>query len=180
MRSKSSNRDQTERSRIGTLFGMSSIVKPRRASRVLTLSGDHYDTPQNRPAFATDDWMLEQQTRAQNDADAWRELREEPLKPAAPLERGARHGGGSTTLKALVRFGLATFGAHLAWLAAVAFDLRGFEVWLAIVAGFFVTLSLSMFGYARNFVQVLAEAARWMIVSAVALSGLWLAFQFFR
>jgi hypothetical protein len=159
--------------------------KSRRASRVVDLSGRDYDAPDERPAFASDDWMLEQQSRSERDAKAWRLLRED-LR-ATPHAAGSSanapidyNNTGSATLKALVRFGLATFGAHVAWLVAVAFQLGQFEIWLAMAAGFVITLALSMFGYARGLVNMLAEAARWILVSAVALSALWLAFQLLR
>jgi len=136
------------------------------------------------PALGSDEWMLKQQWRAETEAQTWRELREESLSSQS-LTRPAKgrmdyHHTGSTTLKALVRFGLATFGAHVAWLSAIAFQLGQFEVWLAMVAGFTITLSLSMFGAARWLVHLLAQAAGWMVFAAAAMSGAWLAFQFLR
>jgi hypothetical protein len=159
--------------------------KSRSAARVVDLSGRDYDAQDERPAFGSDDWMLEQQSRSEQDAKAWRLLRQD-LR-ATPLAAGSSANApidfnhtGSTTLKALVRFGLATFGAHVAWIVAVATQLGQFEIWLAMAAGFVITLALSMFGYARGLVNILAEAARWTLVSAVALSALWLAFQLLR
>lgn len=146
----------------------------------------------SRPAFASQDWMLEQQLRAEMEAEAWRRMRHdlvlaEPLPAAppqpqaipAPAPTPARdpHRTGSAILKALVRFMLAAVGAYLAYLAAIDSQLGEFEVWLATGAGFLVTLSLSMFGVARDFVHMLAETARWMIILAVGLGALWVFVQ---
>lgn len=136
-----------------------------------------------RPALASDDWMLEQQVRAEMEAQAWRTLREQmaappPALPAPsavpPLEH---HSASSTVLKAFVRFVIAVFGAYLGWLAAVDSHLGEFEIWLATASGFFILLSLSMFGYARDFVHLLAEVTRWMIICGVAFGALWMLFQ---
>lgn len=137
-----------------------------------------------RPALASDAWMLEQQVRAEMEAQAWLQLREHLAAPP-PMPVGAiptdepfdHHRAGSLILKALVRFALAAFGAYLCWLAAVDSQLGEFEVWLAAGAGFAVTLALSMFGYARELVHVLAETARWAIITMVALGALWMLFQ---
>lgn len=156
--------------------------KGRRAARVLDLSREEHDARDDRPAFGSDDWMLEQQIRSEKEAKAWRLLRQD-LR-ATPLAAGGAgapidyNHTGSAALKALVRFGLATFGAHVAWLVAVASQLGQFEIWLAMASGFVITLALSMFGSARGLVHLLAQAAGWMIVAAVALSSVWLAFQF--
>lgn len=139
-------------------------------------------TSHARPAFASDDWMREQQLRAELEAEAWRRLRleltaPEPPPPTAQPEprRFDHHRAGSTMLKALVRFGLGAFTAYLSWIAAQDSQLGEFEVWLAVGATFLVTLSLSMFGFARELVHTLAEAARWAILLALALGGIWLA-----
>lgn len=146
----------------------------------------------NAPAFASDDWMLEQQMRAELEAEAWRRLREQltpplPAPPApepaprpAPLvaptvERIER--GGSILLKALVRFALATFGAYLIWVAAMDGGLGEFEIWLATGTGFIVTLCLTMFDPVRHFVHLAAEATRWVILVAVGLGVAWLLTQ---
>jgi hypothetical protein len=128
--------------------------------------------------------MLEQQVRAEMEAQAWRTLREEmaapppALAPTAPPANGFDyHRSSSAMLKALVRFGLAGCGAYLGWLAAVDARLGEFEVLLATAAGFAITLALSMFGYARDFVHMLAETARWAIICGVGLGALWLMFQ---
>jgi hypothetical protein len=140
-----------------------------------------------RPAIASDDWMHEQQLRAELEAEAWRRLRRElatpePLPPqvAAPAPAPAtpefdHHRSGSTLLKALVRFGLAAFVSYLAYIAAMDSGLGEFEAWLAIGSAFMVTLALSMFGIAREFVHMLAETMRWVIISGAAIAGLWLA-----
>jgi hypothetical protein len=136
-----------------------------------------------RPALASEDWMLEQQVRAEMEAQAWRTLREQmaapPPLPAVVVAEAPpdRHSSGSTILKALVRFILAVFGAYLGWLAAVDSQLGEFEIWLATGSGFVIMLALSMFGVARDFVHMLAETARWTIICGVALGALWMMFQ---
>jgi hypothetical protein len=139
-----------------------------------------------RPALASDDWMLEQQVRAEMEAEAWRRLRADLATPApAPVAIPAapaaeaidHHTAGSLILKALVRFALAAFGAYLCWLAAIDSQLGSFEALLAAGAGFAITLALSMFGYAREFVHMLAETARWAIICALALGAAWMLFQ---
>lgn len=136
-----------------------------------------------RSAMGRDAWMLKQQLRAESEAQRWRQLREESVFPPFLIHPAQKamdhHRSGSATLKALVRFGLATLGAHAAGLTAAAAQLGQFEVWLAMVAGFVMTLALSMFGAARGFVHLLSQAMGWTIVAAVGASSLWLAFQFF-
>ena len=154
--------------------------KRRRASRVADLSGRDYGASHERPDFGSEDGKTEQQARNERKVETWPVLgRNSRAAPHinAPIDYDSN---GSATLKALVRFGLATFGAHVAWLGATAFQLGQFEIWLAMAAGFVVTLALSMFGYAREFVRLLAEVARWILVLTVALSALWLAFQLLR
>ena len=137
-----------------------------------------------RPAFASDDWMLEQQLRAEMEAEAWRRMRQElaipeppPLaEPEAPSQPDY-HKSGSIILKGLVRFMLAAFGAYLAWLAAVDARLGEFEIWLSVAGAFIVTLALSLLGPVRGFVHLLAETARWAIILGVALGALWLLVQ---
>ena len=137
-----------------------------------------------RPAFATQDWMLEQQMRAEMEAEAWRRLRAEVAvleAPPTPAEPAAAepdyHRSGSIILKALVRFGLAAFGGYLAWLAAVDARLGEFEIWLAVCATFIISLALSLIGPARAFVHILAETARWLIIGGAALGALWFLLQ---
>lgn len=137
-----------------------------------------------RPAIASDDWMLEQQLRAEMEAEAWRRLRMElaipepapALAPPAPVE-AERHRTGSTVLKALVRFILAAFVGYLAWLAGVDSQLGEFEVWLAVGSSFLVTLAASMFGPAREFVHMAAEAMRWLLITGASVGAIWLAFN---
>lgn len=142
-------------------------------------------TGSQRPAFASEDWMLEQQMRAEMEAEAWRRLREQ-LAPPQPLPAPAAperpdtpdfHRSGSAMLKALVRFGLAAFFAYLAYLAAVDGGLGEFEIWLAIGATFVATLALSMFGPMRGLVLVLAETMRWVIIATAGLGAVWLMLQ---
>ena len=111
--------------------------------------------PHGRPAFASDDWMLEQQLRAEIEAEAWRRLRQELAVPepapqaVGPAAQPDIHQSGSGVLKGLVRFMLAAFGGYLAFLAAVDSGLGEIEIWLAVGAAFLVTLSLSMLGAAE-------------------------------
>ena len=145
-------------------------------------------TFRGRPAFATDDWMLEQQLRAEVEAEGWRSLREKlatpqalpPPAPAAtpiPADFVDHHRAGSTILKALVRFILASFAAYLAYLAAVDSRLGEFEIWLAAGSSFMVALALSMFGAAREFVHIAAETMRWMLLIGVGLGATYFAFN---
>jgi hypothetical protein len=139
-----------------------------------------------RHAFASDDWMLEQQMRAELEAEAWRRLRQQIAAPGPvitpepasvrPVEAASIdiHKTGSLVLKAIVRFALAASGAYIAWLAAVDGGLGEFETWLALAAGFLVTLSLSMLAPARAFVHMLAEALRWGLLAAAGIGAVWL------
>ena len=141
-----------------------------------------------RPAFASDDWMLEQQMRAEMEAEAWRRLRHElaipepapvapPAAPAHAPTEADHHRSGSAILKALVRFVLAAFAGYLAFLAGVDSQLGEFEIWLAVGSAFAVALALSMFGVAREFVHMLAETMRWIIIFGAGLGAVWLAFN---
>jgi len=137
-----------------------------------------------RPLIASDDWMQEQQLRAELEAEAWRRLRMELAAPhappppePAPAPQADPHKTGSLILKALVRFALGAFGAYLAYLAAVDGGLGGFEAWFATASGFVVTLALSMLGPARRVVHALAETTRWAIIFAIGVGGAWLAFH---
>ena len=138
-----------------------------------------------RPAFASDDWMLEQQLRAEMEAEAWRRLRSELAVPQAlPAPEAAsvpteidHHRSGSTILKALVRFILAALAAYLAWLAGVDARLGEFDIWMATGSTFAVVLALSMLGAARGFVHAAAETVRWMLLIALGFGATWLAFN---
>lgn len=133
-----------------------------------------------RPAFASDNWMHEQQMRAELEAEAWRQLRRELAAPVAapgPAANAAEadpHQTGSTILKAVVRFMLAAFGAYLSYLAGADSQLGELEVWLAVGATFAVTLALTMFGPMRRLVHMLAETARWMLLIAIGFSAVWM------
>jgi hypothetical protein len=133
--------------------------------------------------------MLEQQVRAELEAEAWRRLRLDlavvqpapAAAPQAPPQAQVQpaivddpHTSGSTILKAIARFALGSFGAYLAYLAAVDWGLGEFEAWFATGSAFFVTLALSMFGPARRFVHFLAETMRWALILAVGMGGLWM------
>ena len=139
-----------------------------------------------RPAVASDDWMLEQQVRAELEAEAWRRLRQDlavptpapaayaPAHPPQDQTAADPHSTGSTILKALVRFMLGAFVAYLAYIAAVDSGLGEFEMWLAVGSSFVVTLALSMFGGVRRVVHMLAETMRWVLIVALSLGGLWM------
>lgn len=140
-----------------------------------------------RPVFASDDWMHEQQLRAELEAEAWRRLRRElaaPLPPPAPVAPAEQakpldpHRSGSAILKGLVRFGLAAAFSYLAYIAAVDSRVGEFEIWLAIGSTFLVTLALSMFEPVRTFVHTLAETARWVLICAVGVGALWMVTHF--
>lgn len=118
------------------------------------------------------------------EAEAWRRLRMEfaipepaPIPPTCAPPEADRHRSGSAILKAIVRFLLAAFAAYLAYLAGVDSQLGEFEVWLAVGAAFMAALALSMFGFARDFVQLAAETMRWMLLIAAAVGATWLAFN---
>lgn len=141
--------------------------------------------------FASDDWMLERQMRAELEAEAWRRLRAElaagagvavpePVpQPAtsSPKLKVDYHAAGGAILKALVRFWLAVTGAYLAWLCAVDAQLGEFETWLASAAGFLATLSFTLLPGARAFVHAVAEGLRWAIAGAVLVGAAWLLLQ---
>jgi hypothetical protein len=138
--------------------------------------GDPY-----RPnAVISDAWLLQQQMRAEVEAQEWRRLREQLAQPPAPYYpedlAPARplHKGGSIILKGLVRFALGAFGGYLGFIAAIDGGAGEFEAWLAVAAGFIIALSLSAFGYGRDFVVWVAEAMRWVIISGLALGVLWM------
>jgi hypothetical protein len=138
-----------------------------------------------RPVIASDDWMHEQQLRAELEAEAWRRLRHELATPAPTAPQAIapapatpefdHHKSGSAILKALVRVGLAAFVSYLAYIASMDSGLGEFEAWLAIGSAFMVTLALSMFGIAREFVHMLAETMRWVIITGAGIAALWLA-----
>lgn len=139
-----------------------------------------------RPAFATDDWMLEQQLRAEVEAEGWRRMRERlaiaepaaltPVAAPAPSEPDF-HGSGSTILKGLVRFALAAFAGYLAWIAGVDARLGEFDVWMATGSAFAIVLALSMFGAARSFVHAAAETMRWILLIGLGFGATYLAFN---
>lgn len=137
-----------------------------------------------QPAFASNDWMLEQQMRAEMEAEAWRRLREQAAAPPAlsqpvtaePIPAPFNpHQAGSAALKALVRFALAAAGAYLAYLAGIDSRLGEFEIWLAIGATFVCVLAVSMLGPARGLVHALAETLRWALIAGLVVGGFWLA-----
>lgn len=136
-----------------------------------------------RLPLASDEWMAEQQLRAELEAEAWRRMRAERLLPpppvvAAPVPPPQVRDpslGGSLILKALVRFALGAGMAYLGYVAALDSQLGAFEAWLAAGAAFLVTLSLSMFAPFRRMIHAIAETARWAIIVGLALGALWFA-----
>ena len=141
------------------------------------------------PPFASDEWMFEQQVRAELEAEAWRRLRAQTGRPALAADMGPAPAqaeaapaprrspietGGSAILKAIVRFAMAAAGAFLAFVAALDGGLGEFEIWLAVGASFLVVLALSMFDPLRRMVYYLAETARWMLILALLVGLAWL------
>lgn len=136
------------------------------------------------PAIPSADWMLEQQMRAEVEAEAWRRLREEVQRPVEPAPEPAApaktrpenpHRSGSIILKAIVRFGLAAAIAGLAFIAALDSQLGEFEIWLAVGSTFIVTLAASMFEPLRSAVYFLSETARWVLILGFLLAVAWFA-----
>jgi hypothetical protein len=143
------------------------------------------------PAFASDDWMFEQQIRAELEAEAWRRLRQQlsvqappalpPPAPApapAPAARPERafdpHKTGSAILKGLVRFVIAAFGAYLTFIAGADSQLGEFEVWMAAVSAFVVILALSAFNPLRGMVHAMAETTRWILIVGLLVGLAWI------
>jgi len=136
-----------------------------------------------RTPLASDEWMAEQQLRAELEAEAWRRMRESralapppaalPAPPPAPMPDPSL--GGSLILKALVRFALGAAMSYLAYIAALDAQLGAFEAWLAVGAAFLVTLSLSLLSPFRRMIHAIAETARWALIVGLALGALWFA-----
>lgn len=137
-----------------------------------------------QPPVASDAWMLEQQMRAELEAEAWRRMRLEAASPSMPARAEAAadpkpapldpHRTGSTILKALVRFGLAAGSAYLAYLSGADSRLGEFEIWLAVGATFLIVLAFSAFDPLRRFVYFLSESMRWLAVVAFIVVLLWI------
>ena len=53
-------------------------------------------------------------------------------------------------------------------------DVGALEIWMAVVVGFFGALVLSLIGPAREFVALLAEITRWVLIIALAIGAFWL------
>lgn len=148
-------------------------------------------TASNRtpPPFASDDWMFEQQVRAELEAEAWRRLRTQladppepaylpPPLPTVAATRPARpafdpHRSGSAALKGLVRFVIAAIGSYLTYIAGMDSQLGNFEVWLATGTAFVVVLALSAFEPLRGAVHAMAETARWVLIVSFVLGLAW-------
>ncbi len=142
----------------------------------------------SRQPLASDEWMAEQQLRAELEAEAWRRMREAHARPPEPALLPAPAAtapapirdpslGGSLILKAIVRFGLGAGMAYIAFIAAMDGQLGAFEAWLAAGAAFLVTLSLSLLAPFRRMVHAIAETARWAIIVGLALAALWYVLQ---
>lgn len=137
-----------------------------------------------QPPVATDAWMLEQQMRAELEAEAWRRMRQAAVAPSTPARAEAAadpkpapldpHRTGSTILKALVRFALAAGSAYLAYLSGVDSKLGEFEIWLAAGAAFLIVLAFSAFNPLRGLVYFLSESMRWLAVVTVIVALLWI------
>jgi len=164
------------------------IFQPRELAHDLQLEGWlPMAWSRGRPAFATDDWMFEQQLRATAEAEGWKRLRHKLAEPEPALPPPAQatvipaetdhHSTGSTILKALVRFMLAAFAAYLAWIAGMDARLGEFDVWMATGSTFAVVLALSMFGAARGLVHAAAETVRWVLLIGIGFGATWLAFN---
>ena len=97
-------------------------------------------------------------------------------RPACARRRPRRpwYEGGSIILKGLVRFGIGAFGAWVGWIAAMDSRAGEFEVWVAVLAGFVIALSLSFFGYAKQFVALLSEIMRWVLIGGFCVGVFWL------
>jgi len=125
--------------------------------------------------------MLEQQMRAEVEAEAWRRLREEVQRPpepapppvSAPDRAENPHRSGSIILKGLVRFALAASVGYLAFIAALDAQTGEFEIWMAVGAAFLLTLAASMFDPLRRFVHFLAETARWVLILGFGIALAW-------
>ena len=135
------------------------------------------------PAFGSDHWMLEQQLRAEVEAEGWRNLRQHLAHPpvastaptAPPPKREWRFG--AAMVKGVVRSGIGAAGAYLAYLAAADGGLGEFEIWLAAIAGFIVALSLTAFGVGRDLVHALARMTAWGLVIALCVGAVYLVSQ---
>lgn len=142
-------------------------------------------TVPRRPTFASQDWILEQQLRAEMEAEAWRRLREvatvPELLPGAVLTTIADdsqpdyHHTGSAILKGLVRFALAAIAGYVAWIAAIDLGLGEFEAWLIVIGVSVIFLAFTLLLPAL--VHMLSEILRWTLVVAAVLGVLWLLVQ---
>lgn len=147
-------------------------------------------TDQRRPPIASDAWMLEQQTRAEFEAEGWRQLRAEVARAEAEAARQharayqqqARLDDGeivshSAILKGLVRFLFGALGAYVAWIAVMDSGGGSFEAWMWVGMGFVITLALTAFGPGRQLVHVIAEGFRWTILLGLCVGLVWVMVQ---
>lgn len=142
-----------------------------------------------RPQIASDAWMLEQQTRAEFEAEGWRQLRAEVARQEAAVQRQqvrayqaqVRDQGEivshSAILKGLVRFMFGALGGYVAWIAGMTSGSGELEGWMWVGMGFVVTLALTAFGAGRHLVHAIAEGARWMILVGLGVGVLWIVVQ---
>ena len=133
------------------------------------------------PRIASDEWMAEQQLRAELEAEAWRRMREAAARPPelapmppSPLPPRDPSLGGSLILKALVRFALASAAGYLAYIAVLDAHLAVFDAWLAVGAAFITSLALSLLAPFRRVVHAMAETARWALIAAIGVGAVWL------
>lgn len=129
------------------------------------------ETPRARH-FNTDSWLLEQQFRAEVEAEAWRRLRLQLAGQSLPMRGIAA--GRSLILNTLARLVLAGAAAGLAWIAALDAGAGAFEAWLAGGAGFLVMLALSVFDPVRRLTHATAAAMGWTMLAAAVIAALWL------
>jgi hypothetical protein len=132
---------------------------------------------QRKPPLAdADRWLLEQQLRAEAQAEIWRELREgtaasAPVRPERDPELFDPLG---FVARAAARVALALAAAGLAALAARDSGLGGFEVWLATGATGVATLAATLMQWARPVVGAVIVVTRWALMAAVAIALIWL------
>lgn len=143
-----------------------------------------------RPPIASDAWMLEQQTRAEFEAEGWRQLRAEVARAEAEAARQqartyqqrAQIDSGeivsnSIILKGLVRFLFGALGGYVAWIAVLDSGGGAFEAWMWVGLGFVIALALTAFGPGRQLVHVIAEGFRWTILLGLCVGLVWVMVQ---
>lgn len=129
-----------------------------------------------KPANASR-WLLEQQMRAELEAEAWRLLREKvdgaSSAPGTPALSAPLAPAGSFLTRILVRAALAVGCGYLAWLASVDSGMGEFEALLATGAGIAVSLALSVLEPGRRLVGFIAKTLAWIALTIAGFAGLW-------